>query len=388
MARLLFDGNELRELRRQCLHHNIFPIFLGYCMGGDPPAVYAVLKPIVEDCFNQLVKMSFEEVKLIVDSLPAGHRMMVEPVESPLTDEYLTRLAEYCVATELQKGYSPVSDVIQPKPHDSEALVICPELRSQVDDDGLLILSDDFILLDGGIRYGEYFLHYHQFLRRGFSSNPNFDFLGRLARYRRDTHAANVFRVAIDHRRIMKFDDYRQVMEKDTWYGPQFAPDKLDDPNFIGLTVVGRVHPNLLDSYPLEKTEFFWKTNEAESVKTLEIEELSSPSHPYENWHINRYLHSERDMINKRFRHLDGAAKVYAQHNYRERMSQTMPKNNRPAHYIKLFRIDGEIDLHNWLSLVSMFYKGNEMVIEYFDPKLFNEMYRPIRQRMHNTLSQ
>ena len=60
MARLLFNDSKLRELRRQCLHHNVFPIFLGHCMGGEPSAVYAVLKPIVDDCVNQLVEMSFD----------------------------------------------------------------------------------------------------------------------------------------------------------------------------------------------------------------------------------------------------------------------------------------------------------------------------------------
>ncbi len=386
MARLLFKDIELRELKRQCLHHNVFPVFLGHCMDGEPPSVHAVLKPIVDDCLNQLVLMSFDEVKIIVDSLPAGLRQMVEPLESPLIAESLIRVAEYCVAAELQKKYSPVSDVIQPKPHDSEVLDTCPELKSQIDNDGLLILGNNFVLLDGAIQYKDYLLHYHQFLRRGFSSNPNFDFLGKLARYRLDTQDSNTFRIAIDHRRIMKFDDFRQVMELDTWYGPQFASEKLDDPTFIGLTVVGRIYPHSLDSYPLEKTEFFWKTNEGESIKTLEIEELSSPSNPYDNWHINRYIHAERDIHNKTFRHFDGAAKVYAQHNYCNRLSHTMPQNDRPSHYIKLFRIDGAINLNDWVSLVSMFYKGNEMVIEYFDPKLFNEKYRPIRERTYRLI--
>lgn len=356
-------------------------------MGGEPPPVYGVLKPIVDDCVNQLMEMSFDKVKLVVDSLPAGFRMLVEPIDAPLTTEYLTRVAEYCVAAELQKKYSQVSDVIQPKLHDSEVLAKCPELRSQMDHDGLLILDDDLVLLDGGIRYGEYFLHYHQFLRRGFSSNPNFDFLGKLARYRRETRDVNAFRIAIDHRRIMKLDDYRQVVEFDTWYGPQFEREKLDDPKFVGLTVVGRINPNLLDSYPLERTEFLWKANEGKSIKTLEIEELSSPCKPYESWHINRYVHAERDMRNRTFRHFDGAAKIYSQQIYHERLSQPMPKNAHSAYYTKLFRIDGAIGLDDWLSLVSMFYKGNEMVIEYFDPKLFNEKFRPVRERMYNALS-
>lgn len=385
MARLLFDDRDLRELRRQCLHHNIFPLFLSHCMGGDPPAVYAILKPIVDGCVDQLAEMSFEEVRLIVDSVSAGYRQLLQPVERPLTREYLKRVAEYCVAVELQKGYSPVSEVILPLPDKSEVLATCPELRSRFDDDGLLTLTDDFVLFDGGLRYRKHFLHYHQFLRRGFSSNPNFDFLGTLARFRHETR--NSYRIAIDHRRIMNFDDYRHEMELDTWFGPKFGRNKLDDPNFVGLTVVGRTYPNSLDSYPLEKTEFFWKTNEAESIKTLEIEELSSPANPYEHWQINRYVHAERDMSNRIFRHLDGAAKVYAEDSYRARLSQPMPKNMRPAHYVKLFRIDGIIDLESWLSLVSMFYKGNEMVIEYFDPELFNKEIRPFRERMYVALN-
>jgi len=56
-------------------------------------------------------------------------------------------------------------------------------------------------------------------------------------------------------------------------------------------------------------------------------------------------------------------------------------QNGHPAHYTKLFRIDGEIDLNSWLSLVSMFYKGNETVIEYFDPQLFATKCRPIIDR-------
>ena len=382
MAILIFNAMEIRELQRQCRHHNVFPIFIGHCMSGDPPAVFAVLKPILDACTEQLLEMSFEEVKQIVDSLPAGYRMMLEPVESPLTPEYIKRVAVYCVAAEIQKGYSPVSDVVRSKPDESEVLAICPELRTQFDDDGLLILTNDFTLLDGGIQYGDYLLHYHQFLRRGFSSNPNFDFLGTMAHVRHVTRNDNSFRIAIDHRRIMKFDVYCQFIEQDTWYGPQFDRKKLDDPNFVGLTLVGRIFHNSFDSYPIEKTEFFWKINEAKTVKTLEIEEISSPSNPYESLHINRYIHAERDIIKKTFQHFDGAAKVYHQNDYRQRVEQTMPKNMRPAHYVKLFRIDGAIALDDWLSLISMFFKGNEMVIEYFDPDMFNREIRPMREHI------
>lgn len=48
----------------------------------------------------------------------------------------------------------------------------------------------------------------------------------------------------------------------------------------------------------------------------------------------------------------------------------------RPAK-IKLFRVDGDIDLGCWLELVGSFFSGNEMVVEYFDPKGFEEVYAP-----------
>lgn len=381
MSELSFDPNAVKELRRQCLHNNVFTIDVAQGMVGADRCNAALLT-VVNSTREQLDCMDESEIRDVVACIPAGLRMMIEPVEVPITDEYLRRLSHYCAAAEVQKAYSPVADVVRAKPSTSEVLRACPELADKFDKDGLLHLSDDFQLLDGGIRYGDHLLHYHQFLRRGFSSNPNFDFTGTLTGYRSTTGDANAFRVAIDHRRIMRFSDYCQVMERDAWYGPRFDHYKLDDPNYVGLTVVGRSMPSpFQSSYPLERTEFFWKTNEVESVKTLEIEELSHKDKPYDNWHINRYVHAERDIERRSFRHFDGAAKVYAQNTYVDRLNTKMPNNIRPAHYVKLFRIDGALELDPWLSLVSMFYKGNEMIVEYFDPDKFAEKFQPIIDR-------
>jgi hypothetical protein len=382
MAQLVFNSSDARELQRQCRHHNIFPVDVGDGIAGDAASVSAILDPMIDACVRQLHEMTPAEVEAVVQAIPAGLRMMVEPIENPLSNEYLRRVAGYCIASEMDKAYSPVKDVLDPHPANSEVLEFCPELEARFDEDGLLTLSSDFRLLDGGIKYGEHLLHYHQFLRRGFASNPNFDFLGTLAHYRQKTGELNSFRIAIDHRRIMKYADYRMVMELDTWYGPRFDTEKLDDPQQIGLTVIGRTQPSPFDiSYPLLRTEFLWKANEREAVKTLEVEEIASPNSPYDHWHINRYIHAERDMTKRTFCHFDGAAKVYAQNAYLPRVEKTMPNNSRPSSYVKLFRIDGAIELDAWLSLVSMFFKGNEMVVEYFDPDLFDKKFRPVIDR-------
>ena len=50
-----------------------------------------------------------------------------------------------------------------------------------------------------------------------------------------------------------------------------------------------------------------------------------------------------------------------------------------------MFRVDGQTSLDDWLSLVSLFYKGNEMLIEYFDPDLFDREFRP-RRELHGKI--
>ena len=390
MTQILHDEQQLRELCRQCLHHDIAPIFLNHCLSGDPPRVYAVLKPLFDECVEQLSSLSLQELGLTVESIPPGFRMMVDPVDSSMRPEYIERVAHYLLATELENARSPMIGVVEAIPDNSEVLENCPELRSQLDKDGLLKLSDEMVLFDAGVKYREHFFYVHQLLRRGFASSPNFDFIGRLAAYRRSTSDVNSFRIAVDHRRTMLFDDWRQHIERDRWYGPQFDDDKLDDPNHFGLAVVGREYPTSLDQYPLIRTEFLWKRNEGngdEHIKTLEVEELTCPSAPRENLHINRYAHAERDMSRKIFRHFDGAAKVYRKNDYASRVGSNMPHNTRPAHYLKLFRIDGELKLEDWISLLSMFYKGNEMVVEYFDPKLFQSQILPQRRQLGEALA-
>lgn len=385
MTSLNFDDRQIRSLNRQCLHHNIFPTDIGFGLVHQPRPVATVLEPIVHSCISQLREMTFGETQRVIQSLPPTFRMFLADITEPLHDATLERIATYCIAAKLGEASSRISDIFRKTLDTSEVLAECPELRSRIDCDGLLTMDDDFLMLDGGIRYGDYLLHYHQFLRRGFLSNPNFDFLGLLSRYKASTEGVNRFRIAIDHRRIMKYADYREFVEMDTWYGPRFDRDKVDDPNCLGLTVVGRVYPNPLDSYPLERTEFFWRIDKGKKIKTIEIEEISSESK--DGWFINRYLHAERDVIEKVFRHLDGAAKVYETVDHVIRVTQQMPRNTKAGKYQKLFRIDGAIYLEDWLNLVSMFYKGNEMVVEYFDPDLFNSEIRPRREEIDNALS-
>ncbi len=80
------------------------------------------------------------------------------------------------------------------------------------------------------------------------------------------------------------------------------------------------------------------------------------------------HSHSERVQGFKRLRHFDGAVKVYSEDQYEARLSSQMPHETKSIKKIKLFRIDGDVDVDKWIELTSYFFKSNEMVIQYFDP--------------------
>ena len=167
---------------------------------------------------------------------------------------------------------------------------------------------------------------------------------------------------------------FAKVGEFDTWYGLPFDPNKLDDPNDIGLTVIDRNKNSLFEkTCSLDRTEFYWSYRDG--IKTFEVEEISSDGCLYDHYYFNRYVHSERNIQEKKFRHLDGAVKVYLQDIYQRRKDSFIPKELKSHNKVKLWRIDGNIDLQTWSLLISSFFKSNEMVIKYFDPEQFEEIF-------------
>lgn len=377
MQQLPLSQVKVKTLVQKCRHFNVFPVFFShYYPPREPHPVSEMLSELVEECVECLLIMSDDEVDRLVDDFPVGFKMFLErrPVEGS-TLSWLERIALYYLASVCQEEYFSIRQVVAGGTDDSVVLNTYPELKDRIDADGLLNIDDALRLFDGGIEYKGHILHYHQFLRRGFSSNPNFDFLGRLIRYYHRTKGENVFRVAVDHRRIMPKEYYMHVGEHDAWFGPPFDRSKLDDPNAVGLTVVKRVRPSLFDMFgsKLDRTEFYWSYRDG--VKTFEAEELSGEGECFDSYYLNRYVHSERDVSLRRLRHFDGAVKVYLKDSYPQRLATQLPNELKSHKKIKLFRIDGDIDVDEWIELICLFYKLNEMLIEYFNPEHFEQVF-------------
>jgi len=380
--RLPVKPNRIDSLRKQCRHHNVFPIFLPNAFfSKEPEPVFRLLEEIVPTCVEHLGRLSPEDLDREIDALPPGLKMMVdEKPTDPKDPEYLERVALYQVATSLDAGYTDFRSAIRNDEDGSAVLDVYPELSKQFDDDGLLFLTPEFQLMDGGIAYRDHVIHYHQFLRRGFTSNPNFDFLGRFAAYSSRTSDTNIFRIAIDHRRIMHRDFYRQIGEFDGWFGPRFDRARLDDLNHYGLTVIERERPSYFDEHHgIHRAEFYWNSDRTKKLKTFEIEEVSNTDRKFDSYWVNRYIHSERDVAAKSLIHFDGAVKIYnSAEAYERRFASYIPKELRADRKIKLFRIDGDIDIEVWIELISFFFKGTEMVIRYFDEKQYEAGFRKI----------
>ncbi|HWW62947.1 MAG TPA: hypothetical protein VN181_16350, partial [Thermoanaerobaculia bacterium] len=367
---------KVRSLINKCRHFNVPPIFFSrYYPPREPHPVSDMLGTLVEECVEYLSIMTDGEVDRLVDDLPMGLKMFLErrPVEGS-TRKWLERIALYYLAAVCWEEYFSIKQVLTDKLEDSVVLRTYPELSERLDADGLLHIDDSLEFFDGGIEYKGHILHYHQFLRRGFSSNPNFDFLGRFIRYYHVSKGANGFRIAIDHRRIMPKEYYEHVGEFDTWFGPPFDRGRLDDPNAVGLTVVKRVRPSLFDMVnKLDRTEVFWSYRDG--VKTFEVEELSSEGASFDSYYLNRYVHSERDINLHRLRHFDGAVKVYLKDSYQQRLATQPPNELKSYRKVKLFRVDGDIDVDEWIELICLFYKHNEMLLEYFNPEHFEQVF-------------
>lgn len=372
---LPLNSKKLEAFIKQARHYNIPPMFLPQYI-PEVQQKYHPLTPLlvelIDEACEYLSVCQVDEIENLFNCLPSGFKMFVSSKIE--TEEQRRRFALYCLCSELQRSYFSFKGAINQDLEESEVLKIYPELVGKLDKDGLLHIDSDFVLFDGGIQYKDHILHYHQLLRRGYTSNPNFDFLGLFIRYYSSTKASNKFRIGIDHRRIMSKEFYSHMSEMDGWRGLPFDKNKLDDPNYIGLAVVERNKNSLFwQTCSLDRTEFNWSYRDG--IKTFETEEVSSDNYTFGHYYFNRYVHSERDIKIKAFRHLDGAVKVYLKDSYQNRKNTFMPKEFKSHSKVKLWRIDGDINIEVWSYLISLFFKCNEMIIQYFDPEKFEQVF-------------
>lgn len=178
-------------------------------------------------------------------------------------------------------------------------------------------------------------------------------------------------KLAIDPVRTTTRADACQMLLADYWFGCKLTRDTIDSlhPEHLGETWHMRPadRPTTFATHPVAATVFRWSADGY--VKKLEVVEIAprdSRAAKHGPYVLNRYLHALRDTRLKRFTHVDGAVRAYARDTYQA--TQANPKGNcgEAVRYRKLFRVDGAIEDAAWGKIVAHYFRGNELVIEYF----------------------
>jgi hypothetical protein len=250
----------------------------------------------------------------------------------------------------------------------SRVMSAMPQLTGRLDEDGLLDLtgldaSGYGVVVDGRM------LHFHQFLRRGFSGNMNYRLINLLLKI--GARPGNMVRIAIDERRLTNPDEMRWVFEEDYWWGPKLSDAWLDNRYTDPIPTVHRYeegNARLLLGY--EAFFAHWRINgkvekvfQAEELTTLDEE--TRPTTMIAGFTPLRYMHSIRDIEAHRFIHCDGAVRGYNPDTLSIRRAEEMPTATTAAYYRKVFRVDGTITTEEWSQIAAGWYRGNGLVAEY-----------------------
>lgn len=243
-----------------------------------------------------------------------------------------------------------------------------PWLNKQKDNDGLILLKDiyeGFSYLGQGVfasKESDLAIFLHPFFRKSFSryNNYNFEFIDELL----GQYPANQsIKIKIDDDFIGYSPSFIKNMEFEYWFGPKYDDDISKIPT--GVTCYKSSEEEKLYNQ-VEKTEFVWQ-NKKDKFQ-FEMEEVSDSDAPTldDEQYACRYLHSIYDYETSAFDHFDGAVRQYNIDSICERLEKPINQMGHNAKYTKLFRLDGEIPLATWKSLITNYLKNNYDVYRYF----------------------
>lgn len=279
----------------------------------------------------------------------------------------------------LSKDYECLSNICTSIVDIGLAKSVFPDIFQHEDKDKLIpleVLLKKFEPLTGGLfkaKKSDLILFIHPYFRRSLSrfNNFNSNFLDQFLRLKEINEEVNL-KIALDEDMVGYAPSFAPPIELAYWYGPKFNNDIVNIPKDI------TVHLSMDRDkffYGLNRTEFRWKPYK--NLRIFEAEELKDIKYPSlgisEDKFGCRYVHSQFDITNKTFNHFDGALKIYTLEKMRRRLNKNLNKSGKKSEYTKIFRIDGKLDIDEWKSLVSNYFKENSLVIEYFNGKILEK---------------
>ncbi len=203
--------------------------------------------------------------------------------------------------------------------------------------------------------------------------------------------------VSLDFDRVRIDINGPDYLEKDTWYGASFSQDigKISDgvvklrPPFISSIKESLVNSLFSEAYSLD---IKWDTDQ-HGIRTFQAEEFKTDSVTVRiddmEYHPVRYIHAEFDVDTNYFRHFDGALHLYLKNEYFLRRDSNSNYNTKHSTHIKpksvkLFKMNGKVDIDTWTKYTSQFMPNNPLVIEYFEGKSPDHITEMIDKLLQN----
>lgn len=181
--------------------------------------------------------------------------------------------------------------------------------------------------------------------------------------------------IKIDFNLIALSSSIIKAIELDYWYGPKFN----DDISSIGIGATEHVASDKDKFFHnISKTQFVVKDVEDRNsfkIRTFECEELTETKNISDSFYT-KYCHAEFDITentNQKVIHFDGALKNYTDATYSVRKNKSLIHAGKTSQYNKLFRIDGNIGIEQWKTLLTKYFRGNYLVKEYLGNDIIDE---------------
>lgn len=251
---------------------------------------------------------------------------------------------------------------------------VFPKLFSLTDKDGLIPLSELNPIGAGVFQIDKFVVFAHEYFRRAlFRLNTlNAEFLSEFQNVNTELGP----KIAIDRDMVGLAEDYFPPVELMYVWGPSFTDDltKIKP----GVTVHQANTDMEVFFSGILRTEFWWKSKP--SYKEFEVEEIVDHDHPHyrgEKQFGCRYSHSMIDSNTGVANHLDGSVRMYSEEKMIERLDANINKAGKHSLYTKLWRVDGNIDIVTWKSLVSSYFRENTLIGEYLGG-VDNNPYLPV----------
>ena len=195
--------------------------------------------------------------------------------------------------------------------------------------------------------------------------------------------------IAIDEDRVRINVDSSAYIESDTWYGAPFNQQISEIKNgVVKLIPPQELDPTLIDFLFAQAHCIDIKWTESIGIKSFQALEFKTSETQLliedKTYYPARYLHAEFDLATKKFRHFDGAVQFFEKDEYLARresdfnmpyknLSQIKPKSK------KLFKLNGLIDIEDWVDLSCHFFTGNPLLYKYFNGEYSEQLLSNLR---------